>query len=304
MADFFVSVSQVDRKGKKPDEFLSLSKIAEPPKASQAEFKGASPEEALETLKDQPGHDTLLAILGYLHSEAKDKHGFDIRTPGPLGAQIIHALVTEIVPNYWTVLQESSDRSSIHLLLNCLRNLPGINATLAYIRSLTREAKSLSKDPNHAHVIFNLTYAISLLASILDGDGEVMRLWDYVASVSDPTRARPLQHELLSLLTGGKIVALSAEAEDICRQAGRPIEPIWIADNKQYINWLARNQIQWAKSRFKEEDLTLCAEFGARAMRLGHAGMSVSCPEVNLLTFVFGSRNTRTRTFIPLGSPR
>ncbi|KAI1166843.1 telomere length regulation protein-domain-containing protein [Nemania serpens] len=271
MAGFFVSVSQADRKGKKPDEFLSLSKGAEPTKASHAEFKGASPEEALETLKDQPSHDTLHAILGYLQSEAKDKHGFDIRTPGPLGAQIIHALVTEIVPNYWTVLQEFSDRSSIRLLLNCLRNLSGINATLTYIRSLTREAKAQSKDLNNSHVIFNLTYALSLLTSILDDDGEVMRLWDYVASVSDPARARPLRHEFLSLFTNGKIVALSAEAEDICRQVGRPTDPVWIADNKQYIRWLARNQIQWAKSRFREESLALCAEFGARAMRLGHA---------------------------------
>lgn len=303
MAGFFVSVSQADRKGKKPDEFLSLSKGAEPTKASHAEFKGASPEEALETLKDQPSHDTLHAILGYLQSEAKDKHGFDIRTPGPLGAQIIHALVTEIVPNYWTVLQEFSDRSSIRLLLNCLRNLSGINATLTYIRSLTREAKAQSKDLNNSHVIFNLTYALSLLTSILDDDGEVMRLWDYVASVSDPARARPLRHEFLSLFTNGKIVALSAEAEDICRQVGRPTDPVWIADNKQYIRWLARNQIQWAKSRFREESLALCAEFGARAMRLGHAGMLVLCPGAQLLIFVFGPRNTHTRAFIPLGSP-
>ncbi|KAI1118966.1 telomere length regulation protein [Nemania sp. NC0429] len=275
MADILASLSQAETRGKESGDFLSLSKVAEPTKVSRAEFKGASPEEALVTLKNQPGHDTLLAVLGYLHRGAKDEHGFDIRTPGPLGAQIIHVLVTEIVPNYWTVLQESSERRSINLLLICLRSLSGINATLTYIRSLTREAKSQPKDLNHSHVIFNLTYALSLLASILDEHGELMDLWDHVASVSDPARARLLGHEFLSLFTGGKIVALSAEAEDICRQAGRPTEHIWIADNKQYINWLARNQIRWAKSRCGEESFTTCAELGARAMKLGHAEILV-----------------------------
>ncbi|KAI1128440.1 telomere length regulation protein [Nemania abortiva] len=275
MGDFLVPVSQTYKKGSEPDDFLSLSKAAEPAKVAQAVFRGASPEEALEALKAQPSHDTLLAVLRYLQSGGKDEHKFDVRVPGPLSAQIIHALVTEIVPNYWTVLQESPDGSAIRALLACLRSLSGINATLTYIRSLIREAKSQPKDLAGSYVTFNLTYTSSLLASILDGDGQVMRIWGYVTSLSGPSHARALRQEFLSLLTSGKIVSLSAEAEDICRQAGRLTEPLWVTDNKQYVNWLARNQIQWAKSQTKEEDIKLCAELGARAMRLGHAEILV-----------------------------
>ncbi|KAJ8127763.1 hypothetical protein O1611_g5876 [Lasiodiplodia mahajangana] len=274
MGDFLVPVSQTYRKGSEPDQFLSLSKAASPP--AKVAFRGASPEEALQALKDQPGHDTLLAVLEFLQSGGgKDEHKFDVRTPGPLSAQIIHALITEIVPNYWTVLQESPDRTGMRALLACLRSLPGVNAALTYIRSLTREAKSKPKDLNNAHVIFNLVYTLSLLASILDGDGQVMRIWGYIASRNDPAHTRPLRQEFLSLFASGKIVSLSAEAEDICRQAGRLTEPIWVADNKQYINWLARNQIHWVKSQSGEEDIKLCAELGARAMRLGHAELLV-----------------------------
>ncbi|GAW14303.1 hypothetical protein ANO14919_037040 [Xylariales sp. No.14919] len=283
MADFLVPVSQTYTKRGESDEFLSLSKAAEPLKDLQTVFEGTSPEEALESLKNQPSYDTLLAVLGYLRNGGGNGPAFDIRTPGPLSAQIIHTLVTEIVPNYWTVLQESSDRSDDEPLLDCLRSLPGINAALTYIRSLIREFRSRPQDSSNSHVIFNLVYTLSLLARLLGGDGEVMRIWGHIASTNDPIRARPLRQELLSLFTGGRIVSLSAEAEDICRQAGRLIEPLWIADNKQYISWLARNQVQWAKIQSTEEDLKLCAEFGARALRLGHAEIFVRDLFNNLL---------------------
>ncbi|KAI1756471.1 telomere length regulation protein [Xylaria castorea] len=275
MADFLVPVSRSYRKEDKSEEFLSLSKAAEPVKVSRAVFEGASPEEALETLKNQPSYDTLLVILEYLLHESKDKHKLDIRIPGPLSAQIIHVLVTEIVPNYWTVLQESSDKNGTGVLLACLRSLPGINATLTYIRSLIREFNSQPRDSNSSHVTFNLAYSLSLLASLLDDDGEVMRIWDFIASVSKAAHIRLLRQEFLSLFTSGRIVALAAEAEDVCRQASQPMEPSWIADNKKYISWLARNQVQWAIVMSEKEDLKICAELGARAMRLGHAEIFV-----------------------------
>ncbi|KAJ2980535.1 hypothetical protein NUW58_g6922 [Xylaria curta] len=240
-----------------------------------AVFNGASPEEALEALKNQPSYDTLLAVLKLLRNGTQEKHDFDMRTPGPLSAQIIHVLVTEIVPNYWTVLQESSDQKSIDALLACLRSLPGINATLNYIRSLIREVKPRPKDSTNSHLVSTLAITLDLLVSLLDGDGEAMRIWDHVASMSNSTYVRPLRQEFLSLFASGKIVSLSAEAEDICRQAGRSTEPLWTADIKQYITWLAHSQTRWAKSRLKEEDLKLCAELGARAMRLGHAEILV-----------------------------
>ncbi|KAI1356352.1 telomere length regulation protein [Xylaria sp. FL0043] len=271
MADFLVPVSQAYTKRGESTNFPSLSKVAEPPKVPQAVFKGNSPEEALESLKNQPSYDTLLAILEYLRNGAKDKHKFDIRVPGPLSAHIIHVLVTDIVPNYWPVLGEAPDRDGIDSLLACLRSLPGINATLTNIRSLIREVKSRPKDSTNSLVTFNLVYSLSLLANLLDDDAEVMHIWNCVASANDPIRVRPLRQEFLSLLTSGKVVSLSAEAEDICAQAGRPTEALWIADNKKYISWLARNQIQWAKSHLNEEDLKLCAELGTRALRLGHA---------------------------------
>ncbi|KAI0974306.1 telomere length regulation protein [Xylaria arbuscula] len=275
MADFLVPVSQAYTKGSQTNNFLSLSKTAESPKIPLAVFKGNSPEEALESLKNQPSYDTLLAVLEYLRTGAVDKHKFDVRTPGPLSAQIVHTLVTDIVPNYWTALQDASDRDGIDALLTSLRSISGINATLTYVRSLIREARSQPKDSRDSHAILNLTSTLSLLADLLGDDDEVMHIWNHTASTNDSARIRPLRQEFLSVFTSGKIVSFAAEAEDIYREAGQPLKSLWIADNKQYIGWLARNQIQWAKSQPSEGDLKLCAELGARALRLGHAEILV-----------------------------
>jgi telomere length regulation protein len=277
MASFLTPVSQSYRKTNASDELLSLSKDDRLVKEPWGVFKGASLEEALEALRNQPSFNTLLSVLKYLHNGGNHKHRFEIKSPTPLNAQIIHVLVTEIVPNYWTVLQESPDRSDIEVLLTCLRSLPGINATLTYLRSLIREARSESKDLKNSYIIFNLVYALDLLASLFRDEGEMMRIWNHIVSMDKSALVRPLRHEFLSVFTNGKIVSLAAEAEDICRQAGRLIEPLWVADNKRYIDWLAHSLVEWTKSRVSDEDLKLCAELGARAMRLGHAGTPETC---------------------------
>ncbi|KAI0515213.1 telomere length regulation protein [Xylaria bambusicola] len=283
MADSLRLARPANKKGDRPDEFLSLSKATNPLEVPQAVFRGKSPEEALESLKNQPSYDTLLAILEYLQKGVREKHDFDIRKPGPLSAQIIHILVTEVIPNYWTVLREASDKGGSDLILACLRSLPGINATLTYIRSLIQSAKTRAKDSSTSHIIFNLIYTSSLLAALLDNDNEVMRVWDHIAATNDLIRCRTLRHEFLSLFTNGRIVSLSAEAADICRQAGQPIEALWTADSKQYIRWLAHTQARWVKSQPKEEDLKVCAELGARTLRLGHSEILVQTLLTELL---------------------
>ncbi|KAI8635467.1 telomere length regulation protein-domain-containing protein [Xylariaceae sp. FL1651] len=278
MADFFTPVSQIYRKANKSDELLSLSKIAGHAKEPQARFKGASPEEALEAIRNQPSFETLRAILKYLDKGGKDSHEFNIRAPAPLNAQIIHVLVTEIVPNYWATLQESTDKSDLRVLLNCLRSLAGISAALTRLRTLIFEARSEPKDPKilkNSHVIFSLSYTLNLLAALLEDDREVMHIWSDIASLGNIAQIRPLRQDFVSLLTSGKIISISAEAADICRQAGQTKESPWVADSKIYLGWLARNLVQMVKSNISEEDLGLCAEIGTRAMRLGHTEILV-----------------------------
>ncbi|KAI0394832.1 telomere length regulation protein-domain-containing protein [Xylariaceae sp. FL0594] len=275
MADFLTPIRQTYTKQTAPAEVSSVSGTMKSSRKSQGLFKGEFPEEALETLRNQPGFDALVAVLRYLRPGGSGEGDFDIRTPAALNAQIIHVLVTEIVPNYWSVLEESPGGHELDILLDCLRSLPGINGAVTYLRFLIREAKSRPKDLRNSHVLFHIAYTSNLLSRLLHDEGELAAIWRHIASLSNQAQTRPLRQEFLTLFTSGKIVSLAAEAEDVCRQANHEAEPLWIADNKQYINWLARSLVHWTKTQAGENDLQICAELGARSMRLGHADILV-----------------------------
>ncbi|KAI1486297.1 telomere length regulation protein-domain-containing protein [Biscogniauxia mediterranea] len=273
MADFLTPLSQTYRKAAYNEQLLSIAEPAKPVARPKVEFQGSSPEEALEVLKNQPDYNTLLSVLKYLRKGTRGKDAFDIRTPGPKSAQIIHALTTEIVPNYWTVLQESSDAASgdTDLLLSCLQSITGINSVLTYLRALIREAKADPKGLRNSHAVFNLSFALDLLDRLLQADDEIKRLWSSISSLENPAQLRSSRQEFLSLLTSGKIISISAEAEDLCRQGDKITRPLWISDSKQYIEWLSRNVVTWARSGIRDDELKLCAEALARAMKLPHS---------------------------------
>ncbi|KAI1502435.1 telomere length regulation protein-domain-containing protein [Biscogniauxia marginata] len=286
MADFLTPVSQTYRKATSNDQLLSISKPAEAISASKVEFHGTSPEEALEVLKSQPDYTTLLSVLKYLRKGAKGKGSFDIRIPGPKSAQIIHVLVTEILPNYWTVLRVSSDDQSgrdSEALLSCLQSITGINAVLAYLKALIREAKADPKGLKHSHAAFNMSFALDLLNRLLQADDEVKRIWSSIDMLENPAQLRPLRQEFLFLLTGGKIISISAEAEDLCRQGDKIDEHFWIADSKRYLDWLSLNVVAWARSEISDDELKLCAKILARAMKLPHSESMIKAMFTELL---------------------
>src|SRR5689334_11641259 len=96
------------------------------------------PEEALEALSHEPEYRSLISTLRYLSSTHREgAAGFDIRQPSPVSAQLIQVLVSEITPNYWTVLKEDAgerETSGLGLLISCLRSVGGINAILARLK--------------------------------------------------------------------------------------------------------------------------------------------------------------------------
>ncbi|KAI0854338.1 telomere length regulation protein-domain-containing protein [Daldinia vernicosa] len=274
MEGLLTPVSQNYRKSSQHDELFKISEPVRPTLETQTKFGGSSPEEALEVLKSQPSYDLLLSVLKYLQKGLRGNHSFDIRKPTPQSAQIIHVLVTEIVPNFWTVLQDASagqSKGDLHVLVSCLRSLAGINAVVAYLRALLKEAKLDSKSLKDSPVTFNLSFVLELLAHLLRSHDDIKYLWSNASFSGNPTQIRLVRQELVSLFTNGKIISLSAEAEDICRQAGRLKAEVWISNVKLYINWLAENIVQWVESGVSEAELKVCTDILTRGMRLGHS---------------------------------
>ncbi|KAI1143221.1 telomere length regulation protein-domain-containing protein [Hypoxylon sp. FL0543] len=273
MEDLLTPVSQTYRKSNQQDELLEISKSPSPAPDVKAEFRGSSPEEALEALKSQPSYDTLLSVLRYVQKGLQGKSAFDIRKPTPQAAQIVHVLVTDIVPNYWTVLRDASrgqSKGDVHVLISCLQSITGVNAVLAYLRALLKESKSDPKSLKDSHIGFNLSFALELLSQLIHDDDDIKRIWNSVASLESQARIRPMRQELVSLFTSGRIVSLSAEAEDLCRQTSQLKNDVWLSNPRLYIDWLGRNIVQCAKSEANEDVLKLCAEISTRALRLGN----------------------------------
>lgn len=277
MEELLRPVSRVHRKDDKDTELLTIAKPSKASDVRRTMTKVRSPEEVLEALKSQPDYDTLIVVLHYLHQGAGGDHAFNILQPSPQGAQVVHLLVTEIVPNYWAVLKDGSPghqkNRDLDLLLSCLLSVAGINALLVFLKALLQQARSDPKGPKLAQSLLNLRSVINILEFLLEHDDQIRTLWQGVRSHEDnPGRARALRQECVSLIAGGRIVSLSAEAEALLRSADELEHPSWLADSKEYVKWLGNSLTAWIKTEHQESSIKLCAELVTRSLKLGHAG--------------------------------
>ncbi|KAK8049665.1 telomere length regulation protein [Apiospora phragmitis] len=278
MEELLTPISQTYRSSNQARDLLSLSKTAKSPAATHPDFKGSTPKEALEALKGQPGYDDLLQILKWLRDGTRGTHRFDIQKPNPQSAQIVHVLVTEIVPNYWTLLKESSSSQKksqpVDLLLANLQSISGLKAALTYMRALLQEARKDPKGLNHSPATPNLASALELVACILKHNSNIQGIWQAVSSTEDNAgKIRALSQDFVSLIAGGKAVSLAAEAEDVLHQADMLEESSWVANSKLYAEWLGKNLVDWTRSSPSAGDLRICADLTGRGLKLGHSDL-------------------------------
>jgi len=194
------------------DDFLTLSQpqLKTTTTPIEDEFSAQSPEEALEALKSQPSYDKLIAVLKYLRHGTEGKHGFNTQQPGSQSAQIVHILVSEIVPNYWGTISEditATKNTTMDTLLVVLRSVAGANSILVYMKALLKQAQSDPKGLQDFHVATNLKSSLELLAALLEPDKTINDLWSSVGSLKPVAQSRVLRQELLSLLTNNKITS-------------------------------------------------------------------------------------------------
>lgn len=237
-------------------------------------FDTSSPENVAETLKSEPDYDTLISVLKTLAQEQDKNGGFKIGTPGPQAAKIIQILVTEVTPNYWTLLRESSaeaEGSDIELLLSVLKNLAGLNAILLRIKTLIQAKRTDSPESKRSDIDLNLSITLDLLCEVLHGDDRVQQLWATALTGLDATKHRILSRELVNVIGGGRIISLSAEGDGIVPRESKA-RPVWTAVGNKYSDWLARNVIAWSKKALTVEEKKMTAQLLAKCLRLGYLG--------------------------------
>lgn len=240
----------------------------------------STPEDALETLKNEPDYDSLVSALTFLSRYESDGSSFpSIKLPSPLSAQLVHVLVSEIVPNYWALLIEDAHQpknSGLRLLLYCLSSITGINAILVRLRALIQEAKSeATAKAKRPDISLNLGILLELLCRVLQGDGWLLEAWRIATSGQDgPARTRPRLQEMVATFGGGRVVAIAAEAEGIARasDSSKKVGNIWPADSVQYTEWLGRNIVKLVLSDLGPDETKFGSDLFAKSLRLGHSG--------------------------------
>ncbi|KAK3939661.1 DNA replication checkpoint protein tel2 [Diplogelasinospora grovesii] len=243
-----------------------------------------SPEDALEILRHEPGYQSLISVLQFLsRDQAGDGNAFNITKPSPLSAQLVQVLVSEIAPNYWTLLKEDSTsnkkrRSGFDLLLACLRSITAINAVLTRLRALIQEAKSDGAGKGKSDVSLNLGILLDLLCALLPGDDCVQQIWSSTIAghQENPAKLRPLSQELLATFGSGRIISVTAEAEELAKNRRKADMDgnidIWLADGSKYTQWLGRNIATLQSSEPSSEHKTKFASgLFAKALRLGYS---------------------------------
>lgn len=283
-----VSTSRADKaKTNALTEIITEAKHTSP--LSPSNIQVNSPETALEALRNQPDFQTLSTTLQWLTAtnNATTSPSFSILRPSALAAHIINALVSEIIPVYWTILNEKisrdkrqkfrykTDRSA---LLSCLKCLTGLNAIVLRLKALCRQAKEpSSKETSHVDECAGLIQQQDVLASVLQDDTTLGELWHNISLESDAAQ-RSMLRELTALIAGGKIVNAAAEADAIIRESSKVIvEPHWTGDGVKYSAWLGRNFRSWVQQMQNTSSGSLHALTAliSRSLRLGYPGKCI-----------------------------
>ncbi|KAK0632304.1 telomere length regulation protein-domain-containing protein [Immersiella caudata] len=241
-----------------------------------------TPDDALDVLRHEPDYHSLISTLRYLAlGQSRNAADFDIRKPSPLGAQLIHVLVTEIVPNYWTLLKEDTDgkkTSGFHNLLACFRSAGGINAIFNRLRAHIQDARMRdSRGGERRDVPMNIGTLLDLLRHVLEGENRVFEIWgSATAGLDNPSQTKPLIQELLSIFGSGKIISLAAEAEGLLDSSSKQtLGVFWLADAVKYTAWLSDNVVKAQVMDDTPEQSKFFSGLFGKALHLGHSEIAI-----------------------------
>ncbi|KAG5953213.1 hypothetical protein E4U53_006340 [Claviceps sorghi] len=212
-------------------------------------------------------------------SSAPESSTFNVHVPSPQSAAIVHVLVTEIATNYWTLLQEASSSaqsSDARRLVECLQSVAGVNAIVGHVKALLLLESSTSKQGlNRSDVRLHLGIFLDLLATLLEGDDAIWKLWhSSTACLTDVASRKVQTQSLLSLLASGKILSLVAEISSVSGQETVPLRARWLINGADFGRWIARNVVTWARVKVHCGDgfeLDSCCALFQRSLSLGYS---------------------------------
>ena len=238
------------------------------------------PEDVLQLLRSEPDTDSLLSTLKRVSSVKGLQAGFDIHSPSPVGAQIVNAIVTSIIPTFWSAL-EDQDRA---VITTALFNTAGINSVIARIQLLISQTKN-SKAQDHVTALRDV---FDVANGLFKGDDRIVTLWTGLwRSTQDKVKRDLAWKECSSLLGSGKVSNVLAEAEDTLRSnGGDRAAKSAIANAHQYATWLGSNiaqSLDLNDQEARQDTQSAVAMLFARALSLGQPAALMRATHTRIL---------------------
>ncbi|EEH42837.2 uncharacterized protein PADG_07657 [Paracoccidioides brasiliensis Pb18] len=249
--------------------------------------KITSPEEVLQVLRSSPEKDRVVQVLNFLDPIRTNADGFNITTPSPVAAQILHSLVTITIPDHWSSLGSQNDTETLPegarkinpkaALLRCLSSVAGIGVLVAQLRSLLAKQDYPQGDKSSGN---NLAVRdlITVLSSVLKPLDLVFGIYvNILKTIQSPTQKQILWKELISLLAAGKVLSIASEGFRAIKDLKTPSSIHWIGEGSSYSMWLGRC-ICHMTSNIQITDSDACsylAQFTTRALSLGYTDQLV-----------------------------
>ena len=242
------------------------------------------PDDARVILRSQPEPEDLLAVLQYLDYGIRGKHHFNVHIASPQGSQIVAAIVTKIIAEYWHIVQQSQtskiEAAIRTLLITVLRCVPGIGALLLQLKQLgplAMEQKTLLHD------------TASVLGAVFKNSAVLQGLMqDTTKLYVKHSMHRAVWQEVVTLLAGSKILSTASESLQTVGKEEAP-DLLFLLDGNEYVKWLAGN-VSYAMTSLPISELeswTMLSQIAKRGLNIGYRESFVS--EL-YLTLLLGSK--------------
>ncbi|KAI9834743.1 MAG: hypothetical protein M1819_002829 [Sarea resinae] len=258
---------------------------AQPPEAAgPSSIPISTPHDALELLRSQPDHKTLLRIFKFIDPIQSEQTGFNINAPGPASSQLVNVLVTKIVPDYWSILATETladDESSTYTeersaLLRCLKSVTGLGAITTQLNLIVVQSRGDNAESGLAKpdISQHITNFLSVMLALMEHDSFVWEIWTEMTKMTiSATQETMLWKEFISLVASGKVLAIVAEAVDVVKSLSTShTEDTWIGNGRDYASWIGQNIATMASKLQIGEIKTwkALAQFCAKSFSLGY----------------------------------
>ncbi|KAH7408466.1 telomere length regulation protein-domain-containing protein [Phaeosphaeria sp. MPI-PUGE-AT-0046c] len=258
MADFLTAVST--KKVKSPEPVLEEVKAP----YIQDVIHIDSATSALKNLKNQPSHDTVVNTLKYMSS-----NGFNLLLPEPLNASIAHQLVNDTIPHYWQPLRKTIQ---VKQFATVLRNPIGIGHIITRLRSLITDSRQKRSPTETRDPTLHIEELLDLLDVMLSGDQVSSKIFqDIQTHGKNAVQKMLIWREYLSQTASGRLLSITAEAEDVLKGKKTSRTTSWLADGGKFSDWLGQNIAFMTRDINKTEEYrSAVAELCSKTLTIGY----------------------------------